>query len=72
MAALGASQQDVMVGEAPTEPQKVLAWRLRCFLDFGCDLDIAAALSVSQVGLREFERMVLAGCEPEVAARIML
>lgn len=58
--------------ETPTEPQRVWAWRMQQFLAAGCDMVTARVLAESQVDLRLFERMTDEGCDPKLAARILL
>ena len=70
MAAVGSSVHGEE--EAPTEPQRVWAWRVRQFMLLGLPEDEAMLLADSRADLREFERLVAQGCDPTVAARILL
>ncbi len=67
---MGASKQDLP--EAPTEPQRVWAWRLEQFVVLGAETELACQLAESRVDVREFERLLGLGCGTELAARILL
>lgn len=57
---------------ALTEPERVFEWRLDAFVRLGVAGDVAIGLADSTVDVREFERLVVRGCCPVTAARILL
>jgi hypothetical protein len=50
----------------------ILAWRFEQLERAGFDSDLAAELAVSDVDLHDATELVQRGCEPALAARILL
>lgn len=69
---MGASAGNSMEAEAPTESVRVRNWRLQQFLLVGANPDVALVLANSTVDVRDYERIVAAGCDTETAAKILL
>jgi hypothetical protein len=55
-----------------SEEDRVIRWRLSCFLSLGYDADEAIELAESNIDLRELEGLLKRGCKREVATRILL
>lgn len=60
------------LAERPTERSKVESWRLHVLLDAGYPLPLAERVAGSEADLHQAVELVLAGCEPRVAAEILL
>jgi hypothetical protein len=61
--------EDLRIDEAA----EVLAWRFDALCRSGYDLDAAAVLAANvEVDLHEAVDIVMRGCPPELAARILL
>jgi hypothetical protein len=55
-----------------TEHDRVTRWRLEQFGALGFELGDALLLSVSPADLDLARRMIASGCDPELAAQILL
>jgi hypothetical protein len=63
---------DLSTIERPTEEQRIEHWRLTVLSAAGYPSALAQQLAESGVDLRLAERLVLDGCPPDLAARILL
>ena len=54
------------------EPAKVESWRLHTLLEAGYPVPLAERLAGSEVDLHDAVELVRRGCEPTVAAEILL
>lgn len=57
---------------AERELEKLHAWQLECFLDDGCNYETASLLVAAGVDHHDFEQLIARGCEPDLAARLLL
>jgi hypothetical protein len=53
-----------------TEQERVRLWRLERALSLGLDMDTAETFAAGDGDLHQLERLIDAGCDPPVAARI--
>jgi hypothetical protein len=60
------------LAERETERSKVESWRLHVLLDAGYPLPLAERVAGSEADLHQAVELVLQGCEPRVAAEILL
>lgn len=56
---------------APTEEERVQAWRARRFVDMGFPPKAAFALAESEADLHQAEALLAAGCDRKTALRIL-
>jgi hypothetical protein len=69
----GANMGDMTeLAERQTERSKVESWRLHVLLDAGYPLTLAERVAGSEADLHQAVELVLAGCDPRVAAEILL
>ena len=55
---------------AATVGSDVFAWRLERLLKLGYDQEQAAELADSRVDIHDIEKLIAAGCRPDIAARV--
>ena len=55
-----------------TEPAKVESWRLHILLEAGYPVHLAERIAVAEVDLHDACELVAQGCDPTVAAEILL
>jgi hypothetical protein len=55
-----------------SEPGKVESWRLHVLLEAGYPVPLAERIAVSEADLHEAVELLARGCEPQVAAEILL
>ena len=60
------------LAERESERSKVESWRLHVLLDAGYPLPLAERVAGSEADLHQAVELVLQGCEPQVAAEILL
>lgn len=58
--------------EVATERAKVESWRLHVLIEAGYPLPLAERLAASEADLHEAVELVGRGCEPRLAAEILL
>jgi hypothetical protein len=58
--------------ERPSERAKVESWRLHVLIEAGYPLPLAERVAVSECDLHRAVELVKQGCEPTVAAEILL
>jgi hypothetical protein len=58
--------------ERPSERAKVESWRLHVLIEAGYPLPLAERVAVSECDLHHAVELVKQGCEPSVAAEILL
>jgi hypothetical protein len=58
--------------ERPNERAKVEGWRLHVLIEAGYPLPLAERVAVSECDLHQAVELVKQGCEPSVAAEILL
>jgi hypothetical protein len=64
--------KDLTTIERPTEEQRIEHWRLTVLSAAGYPPELAQQLAETGVDLRLAERLVLEGCPPDLAVRILL
>jgi hypothetical protein len=67
-----ATQIHVIAGSEATEEELTLAWRFSQLERAGFSRQLAAELALSHVDLHDAAELVQQGCEPALAARILL
>ena len=63
---------DTETVERPSERAKVESWRLHVLMEAGYPLPLAERVAVSECDLHQAVALVQQGCEPSVAAEILL
>lgn len=58
--------------ELESERAKVESWRLHVLIEAGYPLPLAERVAVSEADLHEAAELVSRGCEPRLAAQILL
>ena len=63
---------DTETVERPSERAKVESWRLHVLIEAGYPLPLAERIAASECDLHRAVELVRSGCEPPVAAEILL
>ncbi len=58
--------------DRPSERAKVESWRLHVLMEAGYPLPLAERVAASECDLHRAVELVKSGCEPKVAAEILL
>lgn len=66
------SMSDTETVERPSERAKVESWRLHVLIEAGYPLPLAERVAASECDLHVAVELVRSGCEPQVAADILL
>jgi hypothetical protein len=63
---------DTETVESPSERAKVESWRLHVLIEAGYPLPLAERVAVSECDLHMAVELIRSGCEPQVAAEILI
>ena len=66
------SETTDMVDATETEKSKVEGWRLHVLMEAGYPLPLAERLAGSEADLHRAVELVAQGCDPQIAAEILL